>query len=828
MTYLATNVFLADGATTFWDFSFAGVSPDSGSGTLPYLYASDVKALELYKDSEGNAAAAERIVTIDPALPLRANIAGLPIAAGRQVKIYRSTEIRFPLVDYRDRQTVSEFDLDLANRQAIFVSQETQDAAQSSLALDKNENYDVNNRRIVNLAPGVADSDAVNMAQHLRSIRVSQGPSILPVPGTADQRAGKILSFDILGNPVATFPESGSAAGLELELANSLDPLKGAAKVAFLGGGTVADLGYLKDGALGNTTDPAKGAALVGRGGQWVGSIAELRTILSTTPSKHAHVVNHTAGHAGGGGLFECVGIVPGSVDDNGYTIVAADGATWLRRPKNPVINIMEFGARSVPGFDSGPAIQAAYELARSRGQARVDHTNSALSNFWIGAPLKLCHNTSYEGSARILPLSSFTSEVTFDVYGSVTGETYTYNCLAYFNEDTMTGNPANFGYSNIRIGRGLVFDAGYLLPDGIIIEGSTNNRIGCQVTQFTRWGIDLRNSCWGSTVDAYVYSVRGAFVRLGQAANAINLTGFRGYGLADTPDAGILLDGDNNGVSGVGGLVEKTKIAFHCIGGTGPVAFVGWDVEITEQLLVVDGSSTPARVVGPVSFISDFAEATVACFTAINAHVHVAGCRIRNTPVAFKATGGAAIITHKDCRINESVDVLKVGNVCGELAGTGILRRINGIVAADTPMATTYGIENREHYWNEELPTSGLDFKHSIQDSVAKVSLGRVELFTTEAVNGATIGKAGIAISYEGGAPHVYPLQASTAFGSTGANRYGAAYVGAFSTKPGVGVGVNPTEIGELVFQFTQDGQVTIKGKGTDGVVRVANIAIV
>lgn len=232
MTYLATNVFLADGATTFWDFSFAGVSPDSGSGTLPYLYPADVRALEMYKDSEGNAASAERIVTIDPALPLRANIAGLPIAAGRQVKIYRSTEIRFPLVDYRDRQTVSEFDLDLANRQSIFVAQETQDAAQTALALDKNDNYDVKDHRIVNLAPGVDDGDAVNVRQLRRTVRVPSTEAVIPELPAAATRAGKVLTFDSAGSPQVVFPSNESALALAMRLASSA-PGNGAEMVEF-------------------------------------------------------------------------------------------------------------------------------------------------------------------------------------------------------------------------------------------------------------------------------------------------------------------------------------------------------------------------------------------------------------------------------------------------------------------------------------------------------------------------------------------------------------------------------------------------------------------
>lgn len=286
MTYLATNVFLADGATTFWDFSFAGVSPDSGSGTLPYLYASDVKALELYKDSEGNAAAAERIVTIDPALPLRANIAGLPIAAGRQVKIYRSTEIRYPLVDYRDRQTVSEFDLDLANRQSIFVAQETQDAASNNMALDKNENYDVKGRRLVNVAPGVDGTDAANMNQLRHAISIPMDEPVLSALPAAINRANRLLSFDAAGLPVVTLPQSGSATELELALADSTDLAKGSSKVGYLGSTVRAFLDKLRD-----QVDPANGAGIIGyAGGKLSTYLDALAGITATALANHTNL----------------------------------------------------------------------------------------------------------------------------------------------------------------------------------------------------------------------------------------------------------------------------------------------------------------------------------------------------------------------------------------------------------------------------------------------------------------------------------------------------------------------------------------------------------
>lgn len=128
--YHATNIFPTDGVKTEWDFSFDGVSPDAGSGTVPYLFAADVKAQEIY-ESAGESVTVQRDVQI--VAPTRIRVLGAPIAAGRKVRIYRETEVRFPLVDYRDRQVVTEADLDLSARQTVFVAAEVTDLALSAL-----------------------------------------------------------------------------------------------------------------------------------------------------------------------------------------------------------------------------------------------------------------------------------------------------------------------------------------------------------------------------------------------------------------------------------------------------------------------------------------------------------------------------------------------------------------------------------------------------------------------------------------------------------------------------------------------------------------------
>lgn len=264
--YLATNIFDTDGVRTSWQFSFAGASPESN--TTPYLAASDVKATELFIDINGNQAVAERAVLIDPQTPNVARIVGPAIVAGRRVKIYRQTEIRFPLVDYRDRQSVSESDLDLANRQAIFVAQETRDAASDNLLQDRHGNYDAKGRRVVNLAPGINPSDAVNVSQLNRTIRVPEDDSLAPLPDRI-ARAGRAIAFDQQGNLITSLPATGSGTELAMDLLNATDTTKMAALVRFLQAGLGAEARTLLDKCREIKTPQDFGAKADGTSDDW-------------------------------------------------------------------------------------------------------------------------------------------------------------------------------------------------------------------------------------------------------------------------------------------------------------------------------------------------------------------------------------------------------------------------------------------------------------------------------------------------------------------------------------------------------------------------------
>lgn len=126
--YLASNDFPGDGTTTLRTISFKGNRPDAESGTVPYLSASDVKAVQVTPATQ-DAPESEVPLTVTYVGPNQFNITpACPV--GTICRVYRATQDEYNLVDYQALQTVSESDLDLANRQTIFVVQEAHDLAQ--------------------------------------------------------------------------------------------------------------------------------------------------------------------------------------------------------------------------------------------------------------------------------------------------------------------------------------------------------------------------------------------------------------------------------------------------------------------------------------------------------------------------------------------------------------------------------------------------------------------------------------------------------------------------------------------------------------------------
>ena len=237
-SFYASTYVVADGVTRTWPFSFSGVNTGQESGVTPYLYPEDVKVQEIYTDTAGNKQTVQRTGVLNA--PNQITIDGPAILAGREIRIYRETELRFPLVDYRDLQSVSEHDLDLANRQAVFIAQETRDTASANLVYDKQGHFNAGGRRVVNMAPGIDDKDAVNMSQLTHTVRVPANEYIQELP-IASERRGRVLTFDVVtGQPIVQVPTTSSALELEMRLSSENG-------ISLIGGATVnvASLGDL-------------------------------------------------------------------------------------------------------------------------------------------------------------------------------------------------------------------------------------------------------------------------------------------------------------------------------------------------------------------------------------------------------------------------------------------------------------------------------------------------------------------------------------------------------------------------------------------------------
>lgn len=122
--YLSMQRFPGNGTTTDWTVNFAGNTPSNENW---YIEPDDIEAIEVIP---ATALAAEvrieRTVTRIGPSQFRVTPA---VASGRILVLRRKTENRFNLVDFQSLQAVSEYDLDLANKQLLFVTQEASDQA---------------------------------------------------------------------------------------------------------------------------------------------------------------------------------------------------------------------------------------------------------------------------------------------------------------------------------------------------------------------------------------------------------------------------------------------------------------------------------------------------------------------------------------------------------------------------------------------------------------------------------------------------------------------------------------------------------------------------
>lgn len=116
---------------------------------------------------------------------------------------------------------------------------------------------------------------------------------------------------------------------------------------------------------LSDPTGAANGAALIARGAQVVNSIAELRGLLSTVPSKAAAVLGYYAKGDGGGGVYYLDSLDNVSADNGGTIIVATDGGRWKLQYLESV-TVKQFGCKGDNVADDTLRLQAARDWLAS------------------------------------------------------------------------------------------------------------------------------------------------------------------------------------------------------------------------------------------------------------------------------------------------------------------------------------------------------------------------------------------------------------------------------------------------------------------------------
>lgn len=113
------QMFDGNGSQTSFDFSFSG----------GYIFATDVKAY-LYDLASGLTEAVDPVVLTGPSTievipaPTAVNVGR---TAGEVLVVYRDTQKTVPLVDYSTGAVMSEENLDMSNKQAVFVAAEMVD-----------------------------------------------------------------------------------------------------------------------------------------------------------------------------------------------------------------------------------------------------------------------------------------------------------------------------------------------------------------------------------------------------------------------------------------------------------------------------------------------------------------------------------------------------------------------------------------------------------------------------------------------------------------------------------------------------------------------------
>lgn len=519
----------------------------------------------------------------------------------------------------------------------------------------------------------------------------------------------------------------------------------------------------------------------LGQGVRRVNSIADLRPLTGRFDGDLANVVGYHAawnGHGSGVAWWDADSV---EVDDG----FSAFGAGAVGRWK--WVNLAEctvFHAGAIPGAESSDAIQTVFNWVRARGWGTVNLGDGGF--FLLNKPIRGCANSVVVGKTILRAQSPF-STVTFDIFG---GGTLAAGPMIYYADAAPTSpsgtvatinNPTGSRRNNIRIEDSVTLDCDDIAGYGVFLDNYQYGMLAPRVIDATKWGIRCNFYNWTMHIPAKITGPAEGGLWLGPAANGINTDGLLVWGDTKIPSvAGVLVDGDNNGLSMCGMTIENVYDGVLLRSGFGPVEICGSDFEqIGRHCINADGVSVPSRVNGPVTANSNFMEtlsATDALIKAYNSTVIAKGNRMRNaSKIVDHASSGWVRLEANEL----AATVLSVG--------TGRIHNIRNSARAladehystvSTSMESTRTLTNYAYPY-AVLPSSGVSFSAQVTSGTNRTMTGIATMYVATFNLDVEVARMGFNLDYSTANPAITPINDNAQDLGTAARRHKVVYAG-------------------------------------------------
>lgn len=248
---------------------------------------------------------------------------------------------------------------------------------------------------------------------------------------------------------------------------------------------------------IANTSSPSQGAALIGRAGQVVNSISDLRNLIKTSPSKYAFVSGYYASGDGGGGNYYLDAADTTTADNGGTVIVANDGGRWKLWGQDAWVSIKQFGAKMDDSTPDHIAVQAAINWVMSlpTGGAVYVPVGTARLGALINIPTITSKAFTMFGDGAMSKFRSISAPGMFVVGDNTAkfGSTYLFRDFAVVQP--VAGNVTGLQLKNLNSVRveGCIFSN---VQSGIVLENTYDARIsGCTFYGCPLYGITTLTS---------------------------------------------------------------------------------------------------------------------------------------------------------------------------------------------------------------------------------------------------------------------------------------------------------------------------------------------